>query len=91
MFSPYKDKIEVVYASLKTDLKIEDYGEPEKFLGIELDLFPDRSMNQCQNLVKKWIIHFIANMDKANSKGTTLLPPPTKNKGYQMRKNDFSY
>ena len=37
MFSPSKDKIYEVYASLHADFKIEDDGELNKYLGIDLD------------------------------------------------------
>ena len=36
MFIPYKDKIDVVHVSIKTDFKIEYDGEFNKDIGIEL-------------------------------------------------------
>ena len=37
MFSPFKDKIDDVYASIQEYFKIEDYRELEKYHRIELD------------------------------------------------------
>ena len=41
MFSPSKDKIDEVYASLQSYLNIEDDGDIKKYLGIELERRPD--------------------------------------------------
>ena len=41
MFSPSKDKIDEVYASLQSYLNIEDDGDINKYLGIELERRPD--------------------------------------------------
>ena len=41
MFSPSKDKIDEVYASLQSYLNIEDDGYINKYLGIELERRPD--------------------------------------------------
>ena len=37
---PSKDKIDEVYASLQKDFKIEDDGELNKYLGIDLERSP---------------------------------------------------
>ena len=37
MFSPSKDKIEEVYASIQVYFNIEDDGELNKYIGIDLD------------------------------------------------------
>ena len=40
LFSPYKDKIDEIYAYLRAYFNIEDDGDLNKYLGIELDRFP---------------------------------------------------
>ena len=44
MFSPFKDIIDDVYAYLQADFKIENDGELNKYLLIELDRPPDGSI-----------------------------------------------
>ena len=41
MFGPFKDKIDEVYDSLQEYFKIEDDGELNNHLGIDLDRRPD--------------------------------------------------
>ena len=41
MFSPSKDKTDEVYASLQAYFKIEDNGELNNYLWIDLDCRPD--------------------------------------------------
>ena len=48
MFSPYKDKIDEVYASLQEYFKIEDDRELNKYLGIDLYHHPDGSIHLMQ-------------------------------------------
>ena len=40
MISNYKDKFYAVYLYLRTDIKIEDYGDLNKYLDIYLERFP---------------------------------------------------
>ena len=50
MFSPSKDKIDEVCASLQADFNIEYYGEINKYFGIYLDCRPDGSIHLSQPL-----------------------------------------
>ena len=45
IFSPSKDKINEVHAPLQEYFKIEDDGELNKYLGIELKRSPDGSIH----------------------------------------------
>ena len=47
-FIPYKYKIDEVYPYLQKYLKIEDDGDLNKHIGIELDRFPYGSINLMQ-------------------------------------------
>ena len=87
IFSPYKDKIDEVYASLQADFNIEDSGEINKYLGIELDRRPDGSIHLSQPYSTQIIINMIPGMDKSRSKPTPAVKPPLeKNEGYQAIK-----
>ena len=58
MFSPSKDKIDEVYASLQAYFKIEDDGELNKYLCIELEFHPYGS----NHLRKPYLTQIIPNM-----------------------------
>ena len=64
MFIPSKDKIEEVYSSLQIESKIEDGRELNKYLGIELDHRPDKSIHLRQPYITQRIINMIPVIDK---------------------------
>ena len=45
MFSPFKDRIDDVYASLQEDFNKEDDGDLNKYLVIDLERLLDRSID----------------------------------------------
>ena len=45
MFSPFKDKIDELYASIQADFNIEDDGDIKKYLEIYLYHQPDGSIH----------------------------------------------
>ena len=45
IFSPSKDKIDELFASLLSDFRIEDDGDLNKYIGIDLDRCQDESIN----------------------------------------------
>ena len=92
MFIPSKDKVDGVYASIQVDFKIEDYGDINKYLGIELNRRPDGSIHLSQTYLIQRILNTIPCMDKSSSKLTPAVKPPLeKNEVSQARKNDFNY
>ena len=58
MVSPYKDKINAVYAPLKNYFTVEDCVELNKYLGTELYYHSDLSINPPQYLLTDTIINF---------------------------------
>ena len=87
MFSPSKDKIDEVYASLQADFNIEDSGEINKYLGIELDRRPDGSIRLSQPYLTQININMIPGMDKSSADpNPAIKTPPVKNEGDQARK-----
>ena len=87
MFSPSKDKIDEVYASLQAYFKIEDDGELNKYLGIELDCRPDGSIHLSQSYLSQNILNMIPVMDKLSANPAPAVKPPlAKNEGAQARK-----
>ena len=78
IFSPSKDTIYEVYASLQADLKIEDYGELNMYPGIDLELPPDGSIHLRQPEPTQIIINMIPGMDMSSAKPTPWLTPPQK-------------
>ena len=92
MISTSKDKNDEVYASLQEDLKIEDDGDLNNYLGIELDHFPDVSIHLSQLYLIQRIHNTITCTDKSISKLTPeVKPPQVKIEGFQEIKNDFNY
>ena len=82
MFSTSNDKIDEVYASLKVYLKIEDDGEINKYLGIELDRRPYGSIHLRQTYLTQIILNMIPGMEKSSAKTTPAVNPPlAKNDG----------
>ena len=91
MFSPSQDKIDDVYASLWEYYKIEDDGDLNKYLRIDLYHRPYGSIHISQPYLTQRIIKMIPGMDKSSAKTTPVVKPPlAKNEGSQMRKNDFN-
>ena len=79
LFSPSKDKIDEVYASLQSNFNIEDDGELNKYIGIELDRRPYGSINIRQPYLTQRILNMIQQMDKSSAKPTPAVkPPPVK-------------
>ena len=76
MFSPYKDKIDEVYASIQAYFKIKYYRQLNKYLGIELDLHPNGSIHMRQPYLIQIIINIIPGKYKsiANPNPTVKYP-----------------
>ena len=66
MFSPSENKIYEVYASLQEYLNIEDDGELNKYLGVELDRHPYGSIHMRQPYLSQIILNMIPCMDKSS-------------------------
>ena len=82
IFSPYKDEIDELYASLKAYLKIEYDGELSKYLGIDLDHHLDGSIHIRQSYITQRIPNIIPVMDNSSAKPTPVFKPPlAKNDG----------
>ena len=75
MFSPSKDKMYEVYASLQAYFKIKDYGKLKMYIGIELYLYPDGSIHLRQTYLTQIIINMIPDMDNSSTKPTPLVKP----------------
>ena len=92
MFSPSRDKIDEVYASLQEYFKIEDDGDLSKYLGIELDFHPNSSIHLRQSYLTQRILNIIPGMDKSSAKPNPAVKPSLlKNEGAQERNNNFNY
>ena len=59
IFSPSKDKFDGVYASLKEDFKIEDYGVLKNLIGIYLDHCPYGSIYISNHYITQSIVNMI--------------------------------
>ena len=71
---------------------MEDDGELNKYLGIDLDRRSDGSTHLSQPYPTQSIINMIPGIDKSSSKSTPAVKPPlSKNEGAQVRKNNFNY
>ena len=87
IFSPSKDKINGVYASLQSDFKIEDDGELNKYIVIDLDCRPYGSIHIIQTYINQGIINIIPGMENSSNNPTPAFKPLLeKNEGTQMRK-----
>ena len=64
MVSPSKDKIDELYGSLQLCFNIEDDGEVNKYLVIDLDLSPDGSIHISQPFLTQSIFNMIMSMYK---------------------------
>ena len=85
--SPSKDKIDELYASFQAYFNIEDDGELNKYLRIELDYRPYESIYIRWSYIIQRILNMIPGMGKSSSKPNPVVkPPPAKNGGYQARK-----
>ena len=92
MFSTSKDKIDNVYDSLQSYLKIKYDRELYKYLGIYLDRHPYGSINLRQNFLTQRIVNLIPGMDKSSANpNTAVKPPQAKNEVTQPRINDLNY
>ena len=80
MFSYSKDKFYELYTSLQEDVKIEDYVEPKKYLGMELDRRPDGSIHLRQPYLTQIIRNMIPGMNRSSSKPTPAVKSPPENK-----------
>ena len=90
MFSPSRKRIDEVYASLWEDFKIEDNGELNNYIEVELDRRPHGSIHISQPYLIQRILKMIPGMERSSSKTTPVFnPPPTpaKNEGAQARNN----
>ena len=65
MFSPSKDKIDEVYASIHAYFKIEDDGKLHKYLRIDLYHYPYGSIYIIKLYLTQRILNFIPGMDKS--------------------------
>ena len=80
VFSPFKDKIDEVYASLQEYFKIKYDRYINKYLGIDMDLLPDGSIHLSQPYLTQRITNRITGMYKSSAKPTpTVKPPLAKN------------
>ena len=92
MFSPSKDKIDEVYPSLQTYFKIEDDGDLNNYLRMDMDLGPDVSIYLRQPYLTQIILNMITGMDKSSANPNLLVKPLlVKNERSQAIKNDFNY
>ena len=76
MFSPSKDKLDEVYASLQQDFNIDDDGEPNKYFRIDLDRLPYFSIRLSRPYLTQIIINMIPVIDKSSSAPTPAVKPP---------------
>ena len=87
IFSPSKDKIYDVYASLQAYFNIDYDGDIRTYLGIELDCCPDGSIHLRQPYPAKRKFNLIPGMEKSSSKRNPEVKTPlAKNEGAQPRK-----
>ena len=76
---------------MEKDIKIDYYGELDRYMGIELDHCPNGSVHICRPLLAQKIIGFYLGMCKENSKSTPEFNPPLNiNWQYQLRKKIFT-
>ena len=76
IFIPSRDKIDEVCASLQAYFKIEDDGELNKYLGIDLDRRSDVSIYLRQPYLTKSILDMIPDMYNSNTNPTLTVKPP---------------
>ena len=86
MFSPSKDKIDQVNASLQSDFKIEDDEELNKYLVIDLYHFLDVLIHINQPYLTQRIINMIPGTGKSSANLTPVIKLPlAKIEGAQAR------
>ena len=79
MFSPSKDKIDEVYASLQTYFKIEYYGYLKKYLGIDLELPPYGPIHLRHPYLTQRMLTMFPGIEKSGANPTPKVnPPPSK-------------
>ena len=76
MFSPSKDKIDEVCAYLQVVFNIEDDGELNKYIGIDLERHPYGSIHLRQSYLTQRILNMIPGMDKSIDKPAPAVNPP---------------
>ena len=92
MFSPYKEKIDEVYASLQEYFKIEDDGELNNYIGIEMERRLYGSIHLRQPYLTQIIINMFLVIYKSSTNPTPAVKPPLeKNEGDQATKNELNY
>ena len=80
LFSLSKDKIDEVYASIQAYFKMEDDGDLNKYLGIELDFRPDVSIHIIQPYITQRILNMIPGMENPSTMPTPAVKPPLAKK-----------
>ena len=87
MYCLSKDRIDEVYASIQAYLMIEDYGQINKYIEIELYFLPDGSIHIRHPYLNQSILKIISGMNKTSNKPTPAVKPPlAKNEEAQARK-----
>ena len=86
MFSPSKDKIDNFYASLQTYFNIQDYGELNKYLGMDLERSPYVSIHIRQAYLTQVIIDLIPGMDNSSANPTPVVNPLLEKRGISTEK-----
>ena len=80
IFIPYKDEIDEVYVSHQEDFNIEDDGELNKYLRIDLDRRPDGSIHLRQPYLTQITTNMITGMERLSANpNPTVKPPHEKN------------
>ena len=87
MFSPYKGKIDDVYAYIQSDFNIKDDWELNRYIVIELEHQPNGLISIRQTYLTQAIIDITPGMYKPNAKPKYVVNHPlSKNEGAQTRK-----
>ena len=87
-----KEAIDEVYRSLKGEFNLEDKGELDKYLGIEIERRADDSIRLRQPFLIDRIIQAIKGMTEANTKSTPATKPVLgRERDGAARKHDFHY
>ena len=87
MFIPFQDKIDDVYVYLQEDFKIEDNGDLNNDLGIDLDRQPYGSIHLSHPYLTQSIINLMPDTGKSNYKPTPAVTSPLeKNGGFNLER-----
>ena len=76
IFSPSEYKMDEVYASIQAYFKIEDDGDPKKYLGIELDCRPYSSIYLRHPYLTQINPNMIPGTNKSSANPTPAVNPP---------------